>query len=206
MGNTAGAAVTGLAAGLTCGASLALEGGGLALYTAGAYGLSSMAGSTARQAITTGEVDPTQVAVDGAVGAVTAGTLKYVGDKLSTADFGFKAYKGAGKAWGSTNNLVSSAKSTVKGNNTAVGRAFQKHTVRDGTAFTGEITGNAAKNTQQGMNYLNKIVNNPNATFTVRNTNSYGNVLDVRLPDGMGARWSSDGKTFIGFLERFTTK
>lgn len=91
------------------------------------------------------------------------------------------------------------------GNNTAVGRAFQKHTIREGTAFTGEVTGNAAKNTAQGMSYLNKILSDPNATSVLRNTKAYGDVLDLRLPDGMGARWSADGETFIGFLEKFTT-
>lgn len=59
---------------------------------------------------------------------------------------------------------------------------------------------------QQGMEYLNKIINDPNATFTVRDTNAFGKVLDVRLPDGMVARWTVDGQTFIGFLERFTMK
>lgn len=66
------------------------------------------------------------------------------------------------------------------------------------------MTGNAAKNTQQGANYLNDILSNTNSTYTVRNTKAYGDVLDVRLPDGTGARWSADGKTFIGFLERYT--
>ena len=56
------------------------------------------------------------------------------------------------------------------------------------------------------MRYLNKILNDHKATFTIRNTKAYGDVLDVRMADGMGARWSADGKTFIGFLERFTTK
>ncbi|WP_196595098.1 hypothetical protein, partial [Pectinatus frisingensis] len=115
--------------------------------------------------------------------------------------------EGSGNAvWGSSQNLAESAQVLAKGNNTAVGRAFQKHATREGTAFTGEITGNAAKNTEQGMEYLNKILNDTNATYTVRDTNAYGKVLDVRLPDGMGARWSADGKTFIGFLERFSTK
>ncbi|MBC7765434.1 MAG: hypothetical protein H7Y41_03030 [Hyphomonadaceae bacterium] len=114
--------------------------------------------------------------------------------------------EGAGKALGSSDNLIKSANSVVKGNNTAVGRAFQKHTVREGTAFTGEVTGNAAKNTEQGMNYINKILNDPNATSTVRNTKAYGDVLDIRLPNGMGARWSADENTFVGFLEKFTTK
>ncbi len=103
-------------------------------------------------------------------------------------------------------NLISSANALVKGDNTAVGRAFQKHAVREDTAFSGLITGNPARNTEQGMSYLNKILNDSEATFTYRNTKAFGDVLDVRLPNGMGARWSADGEKFIGFLERYTTR
>jgi len=122
------------------------------------------------------------------------------GDDISDAD------KCISIIWGSIDNLIDSAKYSLKGNNTAVGRAFQKHAIREGTAFIGEITGNPIKNTEQGMYYLNKILNDTNATFIIRNTKAHGDVLDVRLLDGMGARWSADGKTFIGFLERFTIK
>ena len=111
---------------------------------------------------------------------------------------------GAGKA---AEILTESALASVKGGAvTAVGRAFQKHLGRDVTAFEGVATGNAAKNTEQGMAYINKILSDPNARCTVRETTSYGKVMDVRLPDGMGARWSADGKNFIGFLERYTTR
>jgi hypothetical protein len=112
----------------------------------------------------------------------------------------------AGSIWGSTENLMNAAKTQGNGGVTPVGRAFQKHAgdpSRAGT-FSGEVTGNAAKNTQQGTQYLNDILGNPDSAFTVRNTKAYGDVLDVRLPDGTGARWSADGNTFIGFLERYT--
>jgi hypothetical protein len=101
--------------------------------------------------------------------------------------------------------LTESALANVKGGDiTAIGRAFQKHAVREETVFVGEITGNVAMNTEQGMEYLNKILSDPNVMSTIIDTNAYGKVLDVRLPDGMGARWSADGKTFIDFLERYT--
>ena len=100
--------------------------------------------------------------------------------------------------------LIQSAKTTINGSNTAAGRAFQKHAIRQGSAFVGEITGNAVKNTDQAMNYINQIIKSSESTFVVRNTKSYGEVLDIRLPDGMGARWTSDGKKFIGFLERYS--
>lgn len=90
----------------------------------------------------------------------------------------------------------------VHGNTTAVGRAFQKHTVREGTAFVGEITGNATKNTDQALYYLKTILDHPESSFVVKSTKAYGEVLDVRLPNGMGARWSSDRTKFIGFLEK----
>ena len=98
--------------------------------------------------------------------------------------------------------LIKSASDIVSGNNTAAGRAFQKHTVRPNSAFVGEITGNAIKNTEQAMTYINKILKSPEASFMIRYKEPFGEILDVRLPDGLGARWSADGKKFIGFLEK----
>ncbi|MBU3131878.1 hypothetical protein KPL40_05385 [Clostridium gasigenes] len=66
------------------------------------------------------------------------------------------------------------------------------------------MTGNPTKNTNQAKEYLNEILNSDYATRTIRNNKAYGEVLDVRLPDGMGARWSDAGKKFIGFLEKYT--
>jgi hypothetical protein len=110
--------------------------------------------------------------------------------------------------WGSTDNLIKSATTAEKGRTSPVGRAFQKHAGNSNRAgtFTGDISGNAMKNTEQGEKYVRDILSNPNTTFIVRKTKAYGDILDVRLPDGTGARWSADGKTFIGFLERYTNK
>jgi hypothetical protein len=102
--------------------------------------------------------------------------------------------------------LIRSANVIIKGNNTAAGRAFQKHATREGSVFVGEITGNAAKNTEQAIKYIDKIIKSPESSFVIRNTKSYGDVLDIRLPDGMGARWTFDGNAFIGFLEKYTVK
>jgi len=103
--------------------------------------------------------------------------------------------------WGSTNNLITSATALVTSTVTAIGRAFQKHNSRPGTVFTGEASGNAALNTQQGMTYINKILSDPNTTFVIFNHPVEGSVLKVRMPDGTGAWWSADGTRFIGFLE-----
>jgi len=102
--------------------------------------------------------------------------------------------------------LANVASAPAKGGVTPIGRAFQKHAgnaQRAGT-FTGEVTGNVTKNTEQGMNYLNQVLDNPNTTAVVRNTKAYGDVLDIRMPDDTGVRYSADGNTFIGFLEKYT--
>ena len=100
--------------------------------------------------------------------------------------------------------LVDAALAPVKGNTTAIGRAFQKHSTREGTAFFGDITGDILKNTEQGMNYLKEILECPLAQVILKNHDVYGGILDIRLPDGMGARWLNNGEKFIGFLERRT--
>lgn len=85
--------------------------------------------------------------------------------------------------------------------NTQVGRAYQKHANRDGTSFAGYRGGDPTKNTDEGLNHLNRILDNPNSTSSVRNHNAYGEIIEVKLPNGQGARWSSDGSRFIGFIE-----
>ena len=102
--------------------------------------------------------------------------------------------------------LVDAALAHVKGNTTSVGRSFQKHTVREQTACIGKITGNVSENTCQGFLYLEKIIESPSSTAVIKNTKAYGEVLDIRLPNGIGARWTSGGDKFIGFLESYGLK
>ncbi|MCL2373100.1 MAG: RHS repeat-associated core domain-containing protein, partial [Defluviitaleaceae bacterium] len=106
--------------------------------------------------------------------------------------------------WGSTNNLINSASAQGQGGVTPIGRAFQKHSGRQVTSFQGQVSGNAASNTQQGMAHLNHILNNPSSTFVVSNHSVYGQVLKVRLLCGKGAMWSADGTRFIQLLEQYT--
>lgn len=108
--------------------------------------------------------------------------------------------------WGSDSDLLAAATIPGKGGVTPVGRAFQKHggnPNRAGT-FVGEVSGNAGKNTEQGIKYLMDILSNPESSYTLRHTDVFGDILDVRLPDGTGARWSADGTRFIGFLEKYS--
>lgn len=83
---------------------------------------------------------------------------------------------------------------------TAAGRALQKHGNRVGSIYP-KATGNAAAINAQGETVLKGILTNPNAINTVRYHARFGDVLEYRIPGGQGARFSGDGKTFIGFLE-----
>ncbi len=87
-----------------------------------------------------------------------------------------------------------------KGGFTAVGRALMKHSHRGGTAFP-KIQGNSATINAQGETVLKSILENPAVTVTKVNSRSVGEVLDYKIPGGIGARFSLDGEKFIGFLE-----
>jgi hypothetical protein len=96
--------------------------------------------------------------------------------------------------------LRASANTPGRAGVTPAGRAFQKHLAR-GRAITGEATGSTARNAEQGAQLVERILNDQHAVFTVRPHAVHGQVLDVRLPESIGARWTVDGTCFIGFLE-----
>ena len=96
--------------------------------------------------------------------------------------------------------LLKAAFKPSKGGLTAVGRALKKHSDRAGSAFP-KATGNQAAVNAQGEKVLKDILGHPSVQVAVKKTRSVGEVLDYQVPGGIGARFSSDGKTFIGFLE-----
>ncbi len=110
---------------------------------------------------------------------------------------GKAGYKVATKG---VSGLLKAGNALDKGGFTAVGRAMQKHGSRTGSVFP-KATGNAAAINSQGEAVLNGILTNSNATNAIRHHARFGNVLEYRIPGGQGARFSGDGKTFIGFLE-----
>jgi len=168
----------------------------------------STAGKGAKRALGLGDELLEAAGDAGRYGDEAADLRKRPGQAAEAAESAKKAVD-LGKevqTWGTITTLKNSATKPGVGGVSPVGRAFQKHAgnpKRAGT-FVGQVSGNAQRNTELGAKYLNDILNNPNSTFTVRNTKAFGEVLDVRLPDGTGARWTADGKTFIGFLERYT--
>jgi len=97
--------------------------------------------------------------------------------------------------------LLNAAKEIDKGGLlTKAGKALQKHANRVGSKFK-KVTGNEAAWNAEAEAVLNGILTHPNVTTVTRNHARFGSVTEFKLPDGTGARFSSDGKTFIGFLE-----
>jgi filamentous hemagglutinin len=81
----------------------------------------------------------------------------------------------------------------------AAGRSLQKHSGREGSAFSA-VRGNSSLFNRQGQNIVDDILTNPKSTTSSRYHARYGDVTEVRGPDGRGVRYDSDGK-FLGFLE-----
>jgi hypothetical protein len=130
--------------------------------------------------------------------APTPGTPGYVPSNATLND------SGDGQLGGKNiDDLSDAAKvpdsSDKSGELSAAGRALQKHGGRDDSAFP-SAKGNPAAINDQGQQIVDDILNNPNSTVTQRNTGRFGNVIDITAPNGLGIRYSADGK-FIGFLE-----
>jgi hypothetical protein len=96
--------------------------------------------------------------------------------------------------------LMQAGSTLDRGGLTTAGRALQKHGGRLGSAFP-KTSGTPAAINAQGETALRSIVENPNATRVIRHHARFGEVLEVKIPSGAGARFSSDGSKFIGFIE-----
>jgi RHS repeat-associated protein len=82
---------------------------------------------------------------------------------------------------------------------TVAGRALQKHGSRQGSAFP-EATGNPQSINQQAQKMVDDILTSPSSTAVTRHHARFGEVTEIRAPDGRGIRYGADGK-FIGLLE-----
>jgi hypothetical protein len=104
---------------------------------------------------------------------------------------------------GTTNNgmeaMSKAAAAPDRGGLTKAGRALAKHGGRQGSAFP-QAKGNPQKINQDGQAIVDEILGNPGSTVTTRHHARYGNVTEVRHPDGRGIRYDSNGE-FMGFLE-----
>jgi hypothetical protein len=104
----------------------------------------------------------------------------------------------AGRAL-SVDDLSRAAAAPDRGGLTAAGRALQKHGGRDGSAFPA-ARGNPNQINGAGQKIVDDILTNPGSTTTTRHHARFGDVIEIRAPDGRGLRYDADGK-FIGFLE-----
>jgi hypothetical protein len=100
--------------------------------------------------------------------------------------------------------LSKGAMAPLKGKATAAGRALQKHSDRPGSWLEGlGHGGDGAKNAAAARPIIREILDHGSVTTAIHKV--YGPIVKVRLSDGAGAWWKSNGE-FIGFLERFTPR
>ena len=95
--------------------------------------------------------------------------------------------------------LSKAAGAADRGGLTAAGRSLQKHGGRQGSAFPA-AKGNPTSINQQGQNIVDDILTSTGSVTSTRHHARYGNVTEVRAPDGRGVRYDSKSN-FMGFLE-----
>ncbi|MFM7066737.1 MAG: FG-GAP repeat domain-containing protein, partial [Gammaproteobacteria bacterium] len=105
----------------------------------------------------------------------------------------------AARGIGSLDALSRAAGALDRGGISAAGRQLQKHGSRPGSAFPG-ARGNPSAINQQGQQIVDDILTTPGTTTVSRHHARFGDVTEIRAPDGRGLRYGSDGR-FLGFLE-----
>ncbi|WP_143806966.1 hypothetical protein [Papillibacter cinnamivorans] len=124
-----------------------------------------------------------------------------IGTAQSAAKSADEIIENAGKVNFDSKKLLNSGNQLDKGGElTKAGRALEKHGSRYGSIYP-QATGNVTNKNALGNQILESILNNPNATSVTRYHAMYGDILEIKISGGMGARFSADGSTFIGFLE-----
>jgi len=164
-----------------------------------ASGASSGSGTTAKGEPVKVASVPTQSRTDAARAARSGGRGGGGGGDeeppANKAQEGSVAAKGAARS----DELSQAAAAADRGGLTAAGRALQKHGDREGSAFPA-AKGNPLSVNQQGQHAVDDILTSPGSTTVTRNHARFGQVTEVRAPDGRGVRYGADGK-FIGFME-----
>ena len=82
---------------------------------------------------------------------------------------------------------------------TEAGRALQKHSSRPGSTFP-RTQGNVAQSNQAGQHVVDDILTSPGAMTTRRHHARFGEVIEIRAPNGKGVRYDANGN-FLGLLE-----
>jgi len=136
------------------------------------------------------------------IGDKYAGDVFEVGAMVGVA-IAFKSFSSVGRsamAVRENNKLLRSASIIDKGGLTKAGRSLQKHGSRIGSKYP-VARGNADAINNQAQNILKSILNDPNVVVTKRYHAKFGDIMDIKSPSGLGARFTKDGTEFIHFLE-----
>jgi len=99
----------------------------------------------------------------------------------------------------SKDNLLRAAGLPNRGELTKAGRALQKHGNRASGAFP-KVSGSPEEINRLAQDVAEAILNTPNCTYTRRRHARFGEIMDIRTPDGLGIRYDAS-ENFIGFLE-----
>jgi hypothetical protein len=95
--------------------------------------------------------------------------------------------------------LLGAADRLDRSGRTFAGRALEKHGSRPGSAFP-TARGNPDAINAQGRQVVQDILEDPGSVAQTRHHARFGDVVEVRAPDGRGVRYGADG-SFLGFLE-----
>jgi len=100
-------------------------------------------------------------------------------------------------------DLFASAYMPGKGGTSRAGSSFQSHAFGSNRSgiYYGKETGDAKQNTLQAAHFLNTILNSKGADIRMYNHPAYGDIIEIQLPNRLGARWKNNGNFFIGFIE-----
>ncbi|GAU21965.1 hypothetical protein TSUD_111060 [Trifolium subterraneum] len=81
-------------------------------------------------------------------------------------------------------------------------RALAKHTCRSSSGYWGSLVGNDSNKNRLAMDVINNLIAHC-CWMNIHIVPPHGNVFEIRVADGYGARWTEDGSKFIGFLEPY---
>jgi hypothetical protein len=206
-------AISVVTAGATAGAGEALNLG----HTAGAGTAANPTGSLTSSSLKIGQ-HAKQIAVNSTIGAGVVLTKTgytifkesgVAGLKAaainSTKDLGSGLTALFNKGLPKIDDLIKSANkidsSDKAGNLTKVGRSLAKKTEGRGSTAFPKATGSPANKNELGSKVLNDILNDHRIVITKGSSQRYGEFMDFTSSKGLTARYSKDGKTFIGFRE-----
>ena len=99
-----------------------------------------------------------------------------------------------------TDKLAEAGKVMDRGGLTRAGRGLMKHGYREDSFFP-KPTGNVTQINAHGQEMLELILNHPEQKTITLIKKQYGPIMDIKVPNLGGARFTINGEKVIGFLE-----